>query len=596
MSSDETGLTGLAQGSMPQPSCPAFLSKLWLLVDDEGTDELIHWSDEGNSFIVQDQVAFAQLLLPQYFKHNNMASFIRQLNMYGFRKKAHLDDGALKTERTDIEFQHPHFLKGEIKHLEKIKRKVSGKDDSKVKTNEVGKILNEVREVKGKQNDITAKLETIKEENTALWREVVGLRQKHDKQQKIVNRLIHFLITLVQPKPKVGNTRKRPLNQLMIEGFADTSPPSKAKFSRTLPGSPALEELKFRDMKEDSNLEFLSGGDSPTLTDIIDNAPYESKVTELLEEQEDDLIPSDIQSSTDRIPSTQGQAIINQGSQDNQANATQLLGQGYAMNQDTFVIPTVVSSLDNVTSNIQTESVESTNIPVLAALSPDVTYPQTPGSDDIGWLDMAEDCSADGIGLEDAGVAELVAPTTDEVLPAVGHEGLFGPGEGQLVLTSDSPTNENKQSQNSPNKFLLQRMLSHEEQNSRQDLGDQLSTVQSNLNEFKQMITSNPTLHYELGELLNELPIFFDEPSSMTMPDALTNFVGLQSEDNGENDGLSSDVISTGNELVTYKPSTSSASLGSFMADDEDSLLRSLDDDSQALREQNENDGISFQL
>lgn len=45
MSSDETGLTGLAQGSMPQPSCPAFLSKLWLLVDDEGTDELIHWSD-----------------------------------------------------------------------------------------------------------------------------------------------------------------------------------------------------------------------------------------------------------------------------------------------------------------------------------------------------------------------------------------------------------------------------------------------------------------------------------------------------------------------------------------------------------------------
>lgn len=40
---------------------------------------------------------------------------------------------------------------------------MSGKDDSKVKTNEVGKILNEVREVKGKQNDITAKLETIKE-------------------------------------------------------------------------------------------------------------------------------------------------------------------------------------------------------------------------------------------------------------------------------------------------------------------------------------------------------------------------------------------------------------------------------------------------
>lgn len=215
--------------------------------------------------------------------------------------------------------------------------------------------------------------------------------------------------------------------------------------------------------QKDSNLEFLSGGDSPTLTDIIDNAPYESKVTELLEEQVDDLIPSDIPSGADRIPSTEGQDIINQGSQDNQANATQLLGQGYAVSQDTFVIPTAVASPDNVTSNIQqTESVESTNIPVLAALSPDVTYPLTPGNDDMGWLDMAEDSTADGIGLEDAGVAELVSPTTDEVLPAVGHEGLFGPGEGQLVLTSDSPTNESKQSQNSPNKFL--RMLSHEEQ------------------------------------------------------------------------------------------------------------------------------------
>lgn len=42
----------------------------------------------------------------------------------------------------------------------------------------------------------------------------------------------------------------------MIEGFADTSPPSKAKFSRTLPGSPALEELKFRDMKEVRNISF----------------------------------------------------------------------------------------------------------------------------------------------------------------------------------------------------------------------------------------------------------------------------------------------------------------------------------------------------
>ena len=36
---------------------------------------------EGNSFLVLDEQHFAKEILPKFFKHNNMASFIRQLNM-----------------------------------------------------------------------------------------------------------------------------------------------------------------------------------------------------------------------------------------------------------------------------------------------------------------------------------------------------------------------------------------------------------------------------------------------------------------------------------------------------------------------------------
>ena len=87
-----------------------------------------------------------------------------------------------------------------------------------------------VQGLKDKQEDMDGKMETMKKENEALWREVVSLRyfidiessenishtyhtllifkiplplffrQKHLSQQKIVNKLIQFLVSIVQPR------------------------------------------------------------------------------------------------------------------------------------------------------------------------------------------------------------------------------------------------------------------------------------------------------------------------------------------------------------------------------------------------------------
>uniref|UniRef100_A0A8D2KS27 Heat shock transcription factor 4 n=1 Tax=Varanus komodoensis TaxID=61221 RepID=A0A8D2KS27_VARKO len=104
---------------------PAFLTKLWTLVEDPETNHLICWSVNGTSFHVFDQGRFAKEVLPKYFKHNNMASFVRQLNMYGFRKVVNIEQGGLvKPERDDTEFQHLYFLQGHEHLLEHIKRKV----------------------------------------------------------------------------------------------------------------------------------------------------------------------------------------------------------------------------------------------------------------------------------------------------------------------------------------------------------------------------------------------------------------------------------------------------------------------------------------
>lgn len=45
--------------------------------------------------------------------------------------------------------------------------------------------------MKGRQESLDARFSAMKQENKALWREVAVLRQKHLKQQQIVNKVIN---------------------------------------------------------------------------------------------------------------------------------------------------------------------------------------------------------------------------------------------------------------------------------------------------------------------------------------------------------------------------------------------------------------------
>ncbi|XP_059855024.1 heat shock factor protein 4 isoform X2 [Globicephala melas] len=132
----------------PGPSpVPAFLGKLWALVGDPGTDHLIRWSPSGTSFLVSDQSRFAKEVLPQYFKHSNMASFVRQLNMYGFRKVVSIEQGGLlRPERDHVEFQHPSFVRGREQLLERVRRKVPALrgDDGRWRPEDLGRLLGEL--------------------------------------------------------------------------------------------------------------------------------------------------------------------------------------------------------------------------------------------------------------------------------------------------------------------------------------------------------------------------------------------------------------------------------------------------------------------
>ncbi|CAF0929653.1 unnamed protein product [Adineta ricciae] len=227
-----------------QSTITAFLAKLWALVNDPLCDDLITWDVSGASFHVYDQSRFSREILPRYFKHNNFASFIRQLNMYGFRKISNIEHGSLKNERDDIEFAHPHFVRGQESLLELIKRRapdphqksgihgggtpsalvsVDYLDSKSGRSIEYGRLLDDVRNLQSKQTSLSDKLSCMQSENQALWGEIGSLRQKHAKQQQIVSKLMEFLLHFISSQSGHHQDQSVAQQQLPKEGLIANS-------------------------------------------------------------------------------------------------------------------------------------------------------------------------------------------------------------------------------------------------------------------------------------------------------------------------------------------------------------------------------------
>ena len=213
---------------------PAFLNKLRSMVDDPNTDQLIRWSPDGASFFVPNHVRFGDEVLPRFFKHNRFSSFVRQLNMYGFHKVPHLQQGALKhdsPQESELwEFSNPHFHRDHPDWLSKVQRKKGPRDDKDSNNdrdpsagtgqelmhagalmrtdfgpNAVGvdasgdgalqlaSVLNAINAIKNAQTSISADLRHLQNSNQNLWQEAVESRQRAKRQQETINKILRFL-------------------------------------------------------------------------------------------------------------------------------------------------------------------------------------------------------------------------------------------------------------------------------------------------------------------------------------------------------------------------------------------------------------------
>ena len=223
---------------------------------DENTrnTDLIRWSDSGDSFIVIDEDEFAKTLIPELFKHNNYASFVRQLNMYGFHKKVGLSDNSMRASerknKNPSEYSNPYFKRGKPNLLWLIHKpknapsKGAAKNNAKSKQEDVeeeaedffprdspapparerledtqnpwntprlalpaaadGKLppeqfrnlQQEMAEIRRQQNRITEMLSMTRRENAQLYSQAKAFHELHEKHDNSINAILTFLATV----------------------------------------------------------------------------------------------------------------------------------------------------------------------------------------------------------------------------------------------------------------------------------------------------------------------------------------------------------------------------------------------------------------
>lgn len=85
---------------------PVKLHSMLDAIERDGYAHIISWQPHGRCFLVHKPKEFVSTIMPKYFKQSKMASFQRQLNLYGFsRLTGGLDKGG---------YYHELFLRGKI--------------------------------------------------------------------------------------------------------------------------------------------------------------------------------------------------------------------------------------------------------------------------------------------------------------------------------------------------------------------------------------------------------------------------------------------------------------------------------------------------
>ncbi|KCV70843.1 hypothetical protein H696_03200 [Fonticula alba] len=212
--------TQLALTDSSDVKIPAFLDKLYRMLSENKFQHLMTWNQNGTTFLVLKPEGFAREVLPKYFKHSNFSSFVRQLNMYGFKKVPHTHQGVLQPEEDQDawEFVNPNFMRDKPDMLIHVKRKNSEPRASGT-SSDVKKAIQGIDQIRQQQALLSESIKLLRSENKSLWDQVASTQERYERQRKLTDRIMQFLIIYT----KMGHHPAAPLstNRLLTSGRGD---------------------------------------------------------------------------------------------------------------------------------------------------------------------------------------------------------------------------------------------------------------------------------------------------------------------------------------------------------------------------------------
>jgi hypothetical protein len=119
--------------------------------------------------------------------------------MYDFHKVPHLQQGVLiaETEHEIWEFSNPHFQRGRPDLLVLVTRKRNRDRDTVDAENvSLSSLVQDLAVIRKHQSTIGADIRDLQRDNEILWQETLSAREKHQKHQEAIEKILQFLTAI----------------------------------------------------------------------------------------------------------------------------------------------------------------------------------------------------------------------------------------------------------------------------------------------------------------------------------------------------------------------------------------------------------------